>query len=173
MTTGARRGFRSPTPACSLITVFEPLLVKALETPTDIAYRLDARWATFQGQHERALTQAQRAVDLAPYQDGALIEVAMALIWAGRPEEGLRRADEARRLSPKSIGNEAVRGIRHNQIIDFRTSSIADGSLHDPSHGQDQSPDEIFVRDNPATTSASTLSAMSASKSNRPPAYVS
>ena len=53
-----------------VFAVFEPLLVKALETPTDIAYRLDARWATFQGQHERALTQAQRAVDLAPYQDG-------------------------------------------------------------------------------------------------------
>ncbi|MCH8181777.1 MAG: guanylyl cyclase [Proteobacteria bacterium] len=90
---------------------FEPLLAKALERPTDFAYRLDARWATFRGQHERALTQALRAVDLAPYHAGALIEVAMALIWAGRPEEGLRRANEARRLNPKGKGNEAVRGL--------------------------------------------------------------
>ncbi len=30
-----------------------------------------------------------------------------------------------------------------------RTSSIADGWLHDPSHRQDPSPDEIFVRDRP------------------------
>ncbi len=82
---------------------FEPLLAKALETPTDFAYRLDARYAARQGQNERALTQAQRAVDLAPYNSGALVELAGVLIWAGRSEEGLRRFDEARRLNPKRI----------------------------------------------------------------------
>ncbi len=80
---------------------FEPLLAKALEHPTDFAYRLDARYAALRGQNERALTQAQRAVDLAPYHSGALVELAGVLIWAGRPEEGLRRADEAKRLNPR------------------------------------------------------------------------
>ncbi len=93
------------------IAAFEPLLARALDHPSSFAYRLDARYAAVQGQHERALTQAQRAVDLAPYHDGALFELAGVLIWAGRPEEALRRADEARRLNPKSRGLEWNRGL--------------------------------------------------------------
>ena len=33
------------------------------------------------------------------------------------------------------------------QIMDFRKSNIADGSLHNPSNGQAQRPDEVFGRD--------------------------
>ncbi len=104
---------------------FEPLLAKALENPTDFAYRLDARYAARQGQHERALTQAQRAVDLAPYHAGALFEVAMALNWAGRPEEGLRRADEARRLNPKGKGNQWSRGLALFSLDRFEEAASA------------------------------------------------
>ena len=46
-----------------------------------------------------------------------------------------------------SAGDRARSRRSRYQIIDLRTSSIADGSLHDPSQGQDQSPDEIIGRD--------------------------
>ena len=47
-----------------------------------------------------------------------------------------------------STGDRAKYRRSRYQIIDLRTSSIADGSLHVPSHGQYQSPDEIIGRDN-------------------------
>ena len=94
------------------IAEFKPLLAKALEHPTAFTYMLDSRWALFQGQPERALTQAQRAVDLAPYGVIALNDLAHALIFAGRPEDGLRRADEMRRLNPKGLGGpHRLRGL--------------------------------------------------------------
>ena len=44
-------------------------------------------------------------------------------------------------------------GVRRRyQIIDLRTSSIAVGSLLVPSHGQNQSPDEIIGRDKGSAT---------------------
>ena len=116
-----------------VIAVFEPLLARALETPTAAAYRLDARWATRQGQHERALTQAQRAVDLAPYQWGALNELALIYIWAGRPEEGLARADEARRLNPKSIGIEGVRGLALFALEQYEEAAVVLEAARNPS----------------------------------------
>ncbi len=94
-----------------VVAAFEPILAKALENPTAAAYRLDARQATRQGQHGRALTQAQRAVDLQPYNPGALNELAGILTWAGKPEAGLARANEARRLHPKWLAPEWRRGV--------------------------------------------------------------
>ena len=43
-------------------------------------------------------------------------------------------------------GRTRIRRSRY-QVIDFRTLRIADGSLLNPSQGQDQSPDEIIGRD--------------------------
>ena len=50
-------------------------------------------------------------------------------------------------MSASKGERERIRRSRY-QAIDFRTSHIADGWLHDPSHGQDQSPDEIIGRHN-------------------------
>ncbi|MCH8187664.1 MAG: hypothetical protein IIB66_02995 [Proteobacteria bacterium] len=111
------------------LAAFEPLLARALEHPTNFAYRLDARWAARQGEHDRALTQAQRAVDLAPYHYGALLELAGALIWAGRPEEGLRRTDEAIRLSPKGFGTEWFRGLALFSLERYEEASAAFDAL--------------------------------------------
>ena len=65
-------------------------------------------------------------------------------------------------MSASKGERERIRRSRY-QAIDFRTSHIADGWLHDPSHGQDQSPDEIIGRDNrvsrPATCRAAAVSA--------------
>ncbi len=55
---------------------------------------------------------------------------------------------------PASTGDRAKNRRRRYRTIDFRTSRIVGGSLHDPSHGQDQSPDEIFVRDRRFQTEA-------------------
>ncbi len=63
------------------------------------------------GEHGRALTQAQRAVDIQPWNPGALNELAGILTWAGKPEAGLRRANEARRLHPKWLAPEWNRGL--------------------------------------------------------------
>ncbi len=49
-------------------------------------------------------------------------------------------------MSASKGERERIRRSRY-QAIDLRTSHIADGWLHDPSHGQDQSPDEIVGRD--------------------------
>ena len=49
-------------------------------------------------------------------------------------------------MSASKGDRERIRWSRY-QAIDFRTSRIADGSLHDPSQGQDQNPDEIIGRD--------------------------
>ena len=111
------------------LAAFESLLARALEHPTNFAYRLDARWAARQGEHDRALTQAQRAVDLAPYHYGALLELAGALIWAGRPEEGLRRTDEAIRLSPKGFGTEWFRGLALFSLERYEEASAAFDAL--------------------------------------------
>ena len=46
-----------------------------------------------------------------------------------------------------STGDWAKNRRSRYQIIDFRTSSIADGSLHAPLHGQDQGPDWLGTGD--------------------------
>ena len=50
-------------------------------------------------------------------------------------------------MSASQGDQERIRRSRY-QAIDFRTSRIADESLHVPSHGQDQTPDQILGRDN-------------------------
>ncbi len=82
------------------LSTFERLLEIALKDPTDLAYRLDAGWASHNQDLARALTQMERALDLSPSHAETIFDLANLMIWAGRPEEALGGFKRAQRLSP-------------------------------------------------------------------------
>ncbi len=64
------------------------------------------------------------------------------------PEDGCPEENLQHNQAPRIFGTHPATTRRNRpRIIDFRTSSIADGSLHDPSINQDPKPDETFGRD--------------------------
>jgi TolB-like protein/class 3 adenylate cyclase/Flp pilus assembly protein TadD len=55
-------------------------------------------------QHDRAIAEAEQALELNPNDAEAMEALAEALIYAGRPEAGIELAEQAMRQSPASLG---------------------------------------------------------------------
>ncbi len=98
--TAARRGW-SASPAKSFAAAAEAAR-KALALDGGIAeaHALLGALALSDGDHERALASAGRAVDLAPYDANAKAGLAAALVLSGNPERALTLLHEAMRLNP-------------------------------------------------------------------------
>ena len=78
-------------------------LEKAMENPTNVAYRIAARAYTYQGQHEKALDHGMRAIALSPNDYRSNGFMALSMIDAGKPDEGIPFADRMRRLDPACL----------------------------------------------------------------------
>jgi TolB-like protein/class 3 adenylate cyclase len=78
-------------------------LKMAMKNPTNIAYRIAARVYTYQGQHEKALDHGMRAIALAPNAYRSNGFMALTMIYAGRPDEGIPFAERMRRADPACL----------------------------------------------------------------------
>ena len=78
-------------------------LQMAMKNPTNIAYRIAARVYTYQGQHEKALDHGMRAIALAPNEYRTNGFMALNMISAGRPDEGIPFAERMRRADPACL----------------------------------------------------------------------
>ena len=75
----------------------------AMKNPTEIAYRIAARLYTSQGQHEKALAHGMRAIALSPNAYRSNSFMALTMIYAGRPDEGIPFAERMRRADPACL----------------------------------------------------------------------
>jgi TolB-like protein len=78
-------------------------LQMAMKNPTNIAYRIAARLYTYRGQYEKALDLGVRAIALAPNAYRSNGFMALNMIAAGRPDEGIPFAERMRRADPACL----------------------------------------------------------------------
>jgi adenylate cyclase len=75
----------------------------AMKNPTEIAYRIAARLYTSQGQHEKALAHGMGAIALSPNAYRSNSFMALTMIYAGRPDEGIPFCERMRRADPACL----------------------------------------------------------------------
>ena len=73
---------------------------QAMLKPTPLALVVASDMLMWRGQHEKAISQTRRAIELAPSDAHAALELAEILVYAGRPEEAMRYVADAARLDP-------------------------------------------------------------------------
>lgn len=78
-------------------------LQMAMKNPTNVAYRIAARVYTYQSQHEKALDHGMRAIALAPNEYRSNCFMALNMISAGRPDEGIPFAERMRMADPACL----------------------------------------------------------------------
>jgi adenylate cyclase len=76
-------------------------LREALKDPVPLAYQVASRQATWQGRHQQAIAEAERAITLDANDPVGYEAMAVALIYAGRPAEGAEMIGTAMRLDPR------------------------------------------------------------------------
>jgi TolB-like protein len=78
------------------------LLEKGAARPTTDYYVLRSWLALRKHQHDLAVAEARRALEMSPNEADALEALAEALIYSGRPEEGMKISRQALRRNPAS-----------------------------------------------------------------------
>jgi TolB-like protein len=78
-------------------------LQESMKNPTNIAHRIAGRLYTYQGRYEKALDHGMRAIALAPNEYRSNGFMALNMISAGRPEEGIPFAEKMRRADPACL----------------------------------------------------------------------
>ena len=73
---------------------------KALNNPTSLSYWLDSQMSLHFHEHEKAISEAERAIALDPNDPSNHVQMAYALIFAGRPKEAVDFIKRAMRLDP-------------------------------------------------------------------------
>jgi adenylate cyclase len=76
-------------------------LREALKDPVPLAYQVASRQATWQGRHEQAIAEAERAIVLDTNDPVGHEAMAVALIYAGEPARGTEMIGRAMRLDPR------------------------------------------------------------------------
>ena len=76
-----------------------------------LAHWLNATALTTQGEFDRAQTEAEAAISMAPYDAYAFSNLAMVPIMAGQPDKALKWIDLAFARDPKSEGSELQEGV--------------------------------------------------------------
>jgi adenylate cyclase len=78
-------------------------LREAMKDPVPLAHQVASRRLTYQGQHDEAIAEAERAIALDSNDPVGYEAMAVALIYAGRPAEGAEMIGRAIRLDPRYI----------------------------------------------------------------------
>jgi adenylate cyclase len=78
-------------------------LQKAMNRPTNIAYRTAARVYTNRYQHEKSIDYCNRAIELGPNEYRSNAFMASFLTYAGRPDEAFAFAERMRRADPACL----------------------------------------------------------------------
>lgn len=76
-------------------------LAGAMKPPTPLAHQVASTLHYFAGEYDRSIEEADRAIALAPDDAGGYFAMAKALIYAGRPQEGIENLYTAMELNPE------------------------------------------------------------------------
>jgi TolB-like protein/class 3 adenylate cyclase len=89
-------------------------LHSAMAEPTALAYSVSALMHVYNGRHEKAIEEAQKALAIDPNDPTAHIVLARALSMAGRGEKALEHTGQAMRLNPHHPASyEWTEGLAH------------------------------------------------------------
>lgn len=80
-------------------------LEMAMKTPTSLAHRLTSEMSLLYRRYDEAVAEAERAIALDPNDPEGYENMARALIYDGRPEEGVEFIKKGMRLDPHSPGS--------------------------------------------------------------------
>lgn len=102
---GSEFGIQSKLSISSRLALMRGInyLQMAMKNPTNVAYRIAARVYTYQSQHEKALDHGMRAIALAPNEYRSNCFMALNMISAGRPDEGIPFAERMRMADPACL----------------------------------------------------------------------
>ena len=122
----------SKSPKKSLKRGFEYLIkAKTLDDSLPQAYSQLGMHYVFSGQHDKAIAECERAIDLEPNSASANIWMGIALKFAGKQEEAVQYLEKALRLDPfpppyffRAIGSNYSWVDRHEEAIDFLKKAI-------------------------------------------------
>jgi adenylate cyclase len=110
-------------------------LGEALKHPVPLAYQVASRQATWQGRHQQAIAEAERAITLDANDPVGYEAMAIALIFAGQPAEGAEMISRAMRFDPR-YAHEYLYWLGLAQFgmerFDEATMSLTQASRADP-----------------------------------------
>ena len=72
-----------------------------MKPPTLLAHQVASTLHSLAGEYDRSIEEADRAIALAPEDSGGYFAMAKALIYAGRPQEGIENLYTAMELEPE------------------------------------------------------------------------
>jgi adenylate cyclase len=72
-----------------------------MRPPTPLAHQVASTLHYFAGEYDRSIEEADRAIALAPDDSGGYFAMAKALVYAGRPQEGIENLYTAMELKPE------------------------------------------------------------------------
>ena len=99
---------------------------QAMLKPTPLALVVAADMLMRRGQHEDAISQVKRAIELAPNDAHAKLELAEILVYAGRPEEALPYVADAARLDPHGEPRQLyVQGVAYFGLDRYEEAATA------------------------------------------------
>ena len=78
-------------------------LQMAMKKPSNIAYRIAGLVYSYQRRHDKALDYGMKAVSLTPNDYGSNAFMALDLIFAGKPDEGILFAEKMRKADPACL----------------------------------------------------------------------
>jgi TolB-like protein/Tfp pilus assembly protein PilF len=122
----------SKSPDKSLKRAFENIIkAKTLDDSLPQAHSHLGLFYVMSGQHDKAIAECERAIDLAPNSAHANIWMGIALKFAGKHEEAVKYSEKALRLDPfppsyyfRAIGSNYSWIGRHEEAIDFIKKAI-------------------------------------------------
>jgi adenylate cyclase len=110
-------------------------LREALKDPVPLAYQVASRQATWQGRHQQAIAEAERAITLDANDPVGYEAMAIALVFAGQPAEGAEMINRAMRFDPR-YAHEYLYWLGLAQFgmerFDEATMSLTQASRADP-----------------------------------------
>ena len=79
-------------------------LLKAMQNPTSLAHQVASDMNLFRRQHDEAISEAEYAMKMDSNDPNCYAQLARALIFGGRPGDGINSVNSAMRLDPSNPG---------------------------------------------------------------------
>jgi adenylate cyclase len=109
----------------------------AMKNPTSIAHNVQSQMYLFKRMHEKAISEAKRALALDPNNPRHYTAMADALNMAGRPKEGMDYAKRGMRLDPRNPDHYLVHiGLAHFCLGEMEEAAnfFEDAIRHNPEY---------------------------------------
>lgn len=104
----------------------EQWLAKALQYPTPLAHMVASRLLSWKHNHDAAITEAERAINLDPNDPSGHVALAESLVWAGRSADAFDPISTAMRLDPQDTDfYTGILGFAQFEVEQFAAAVVS------------------------------------------------